>query len=227
MRIARLNKKHSNMKTRTVRFTVRQCALLATIGVFFLAGCTTTTTSMRPTHYPFSAKGWNSIDSVEFLQEFQLGSYTRLVVEPLDTSAAVLPPKDDNTYEPTVTVLKQTDGIVLAELAQKLKGKLEVSGQEPDTNSLEKTLLLRGKVAEIHPGSQAARYWGGFGAGSAWVKINGEIVDAKTQNVLLRFEQRRVSAVGLFGGAYKPMLTDCIVEIGRDIGRLLISCQTQ
>ena len=55
---------------------------------------------------------------------------------------------------------------------------------------------LRGKVADIHPGSQAARYWAGFGAGSAWVKINGELVDAKSNDVLLRFEQQRVGAMG-------------------------------
>ena len=59
------------------------------------------------------------------------------------------------------------------------------------------------------------------GAGSAWVKIKGEIVDAKSQVVLVRFEQQRIGVIGLFGGAYKSMLTDCVVEISRDIGRLL------
>ena len=89
------------------------------VGALFLCGCATT--AVRPTHYPSSAKDWNGVDSVEFLQE--------------------------------------------------------------------------------HPGSRAARYWAGFGAGSAWVKINGEIVDAKTGNALLRFAQQRVGAMGLFGGA--------------------------
>jgi len=45
--------------------------------------------------------------------------------------------------------------------------------------------------------------------------------DAKTGNPLLRFEQQRVGAMGLFGGAYTPMLTACVEEIGQDIGHLL------
>jgi hypothetical protein len=192
--------------------------------LLFIQGCATT--PPRPTHYPLSAKHWNGIDAVEFLQEFKLEDYSRLVVAPFDTSTAVLPPKEENTYQPTVTVLNQTDGIVLTELTQKLKGKLEVAAQKSDASPPEKTLLLRGKVADIHPGSQAARYWVGFGAGSAWVKINGEVVDAKTQAVLFRFEQQRVGAVGMFGGGYIPMLTDCVVAIGRDIGRLVTLFKT-
>jgi len=193
---------------------------MAIIGSLFLSGCVTT--AVRPAQYPSSAKGWNGIDSVEFLKEFRLQNYSRLVVEPLDTSATQLPPKDENTYEPVIAILKKTDNILLTEIAQKLKGQLEVSGQKPDAGSMDQTILLRGKVADIHPGSQAARYWAGFGAGSAWVKINGEIVDAKSNDVLLRFEQQRIGAMGMFGGGYNGLLTDCVVEIGRDIGHLLI-----
>jgi len=198
---------------------------MAVLGSLFVCGCATT--SPRPTHYPSTASHWNGIDSVEFLQEFRLEDYARLVVEPLDTSTAALPPKDENTYEPVVNVLKKTDSTVLAQLQRVLKGKLVVSDQKPDSTSPESTLLLRGKVADIHPGSQAARYWGGFGAGAAWVKINGEIADAKTARVLLRFEQQRVGSMGMFGGSYNGLLTDCVVEIGSDIGRLLVLCKTR
>jgi len=198
---------------------------MAMLGSLLVCGCATT--SPRPTHYPSTALHWNGIDSVEFLQEFRLEDYSRLVVEPLDTSAAALPPKDENTYEPVVNVLKKPDSTILSQLQRVLKGKLDVSAQKPDSASPEKTLLLRGKVADIHPGSRAARYWGGFGAGAAWVKINGEIVDAKTASVLLRFEQQRVGSMGAFGGSYDGLLTDCVVEIGRDIGRLLTLFKTQ
>ena len=198
----------------------RRCAaVMAVITSLFVSGCATT--AVRPTQYPSSAKDWNGIDSVEFLKEFRLQNYSRLVVEPLDTSATQLPPKDENTYQPVMGVLKKTDSILLTEIAQKLKGQVEVTDQKPDAASMNQTILLRGKVADIHPGSQAARYWAGFGAGSAWVKINGEIVDAKSNDVLLRFEQQRVGAMGMFGGSYNGLLTDCVVEIGRDIGRMI------
>ena len=154
------------MKTQTINRLLRRFTTMGMIGSLFLCGCATT--AVRPTHYPSSAKDWNGIDSVEFLQEFRLADYARLVVEPLDTTATALPPKGENTYEPVVTVLKRADSVLLTEIAGKMKGTLEVSDKKPEAASLEKTLILRGKIADIHPGSQAARYWAGFGAGSAW-----------------------------------------------------------
>jgi hypothetical protein len=213
------------MKTQSVSTSLLRCALPALIGSLFFAGCATT--AVRPTQYPSKAWGWNGIDYVEFLQQFRLEDYSRLVVEPLDTTTAQLPPKEENTYEPTVNVLQKTDSTVLAELQRVLKGKCDVSNQKPDPASPEKVLLLRGKVADIQPGSRAARYWGGFGAGAAWVKIDGEIVDAKSGAALLKFEQKRVGSMGAFGGSYNGLLTDCVVEIGRDIGRLIAVFKTQ
>jgi hypothetical protein len=207
------------MKAKLCLSSIRLSAFLAVLGSIMLCGCAST--PVRPTQYPSSAKGWHGIDLVEFLQEFHLQDYSQLVLEPLDTSATKLPPKDENTYEPAVTLVKKADAIVLTEVERTVKDNIAVSAKKPGDSLLEKTLLLRTKLDEVNPGSRAARYWVGFGAGSAWVKINGEIVDAKTSNVLLKFEQRRVAAMGMFGGDYDRMLNDCVVEIGRDTGRLL------
>jgi len=40
------------------------------------------------------------------------------------------------------------------------------------------------------------------------------------------FEQQRVGSMGMFGGSYKGLLTDCVVEIGRDIGGMLAFFKT-
>jgi hypothetical protein len=211
------------MKTEQPGSLSSVCALIGFVAFMFAMGCATT--PVRPIQYPSSAKDWNGIDAVEFVQEWKLNDYSKLVVEPLDTSTTELPPKDENTYEPVIGVLKKTDGIVLSEIGQKLKGRMEVSGNKAEV-SQPKRLVLRGRVADIHPGSQAARYFGGFGAGAAWVKITGELVDAQTGNVLLKFEQQRVGSVGMFGGSYDGLLTGCVVEIARDIGRMLTLFKT-
>src|ERR1700690_1427092 len=148
------------MKKNTLNLSARRFAVLALLGAWCLAGCATTDSGVAPTQYPSTMKDWHGIDSVQFLQAFQLGDYTRLVVEPLDTSAAVLPPADDHSYPPTVAVLKKSDQLLLTELQRSLQGQLAVSGPS-DTIPPGKTLRLRGKVLDIHPGSQAARYWGG------------------------------------------------------------------
>jgi len=209
------------MKTNMRGFSIRLGVLTAMLGSLFFCGCAST--PVRPVQYPSSAKGWHGIDLVEFLQEFHLQDYSRLVVEPLDSSATKLPPKDENTYIPVVTLIKAADTIVLTEVERTVKDSLAVSAKTTGDAPTEKALLLRTKLAEVNAGSRALRYWVGFGAGSAWVKIDGELVDAKTSNVLLKFEQRRVAAMGAFGGDYNAMLNDCVVQIGRDTGRLLTS----
>lgn len=191
-----------------------------------LTGCASTSSSTSDAAasnvYPHTLKGWHGVDSVEFLQAWKVSDYSRVAVGRFDSSGAKLPVESDNTYAPVLTVLKASDGVLLGEITRKLKGHLEVI-TPPVEASAEKTLLVSGKVVDIHPGSRAARYWGGFGAGSAWVTISGEISDAKTGTALARFEQRRVASMGMFGGDYEPLLTSCVKEIGGDIGSLILA----
>jgi len=203
----------------------RLMAFVAAAG-FLLAGCATTSTSQKPTKFSSSAKDWNGIDSVEFVQDFKVEDYARLVVLPLDTSKTALPPKEENTFAPVVLVLKKSDDLFRSHVAEKLRGILDVTNQlgEPPPAG---TLLVRGRIADMHPGSQAARYWGGFGAGSAWVKINGEVADPKSGAVFLKFEQQRIGAMGLFGGSYDALLSDCVESIGNDVGRMISVFKTR
>jgi hypothetical protein len=82
-------------------------------------------------------------------------------------------------------------------------------------------LLVRGQVSKLDPGSQAARYWVGFGAGHARVEIKCEIVDGGTGEVLASLTQARVSSGGLFGGSYDPLLAKLTEEVGEDLAKLL------
>ena len=191
--------------------------LLLTL-VIPLAGCASAPT-VHPAHYPFTAENWNGIDNVEFLAGIHLRDYSQLVMEPIDTSSTPTPPLGDNTYAPVVEMLGRMDGILARQAGIGLDGKLAVTTNKPER--LEKALLFRGEVMEIVPGSRAARFWVGFGAGSAWVRIHGVIVDAQSGNPLVRFTQRNVAAWGGFGESYETVLTRCVEGIGRDMGRLL------
>ena len=75
---------------------------------------------------------------------------------------------------------------------------------------------LKSSVSD--PGSRAARYWAGFGAGAARTKLEGELVDAASGRVLLRFTQERRSGVGLGGGSYVNLLNRNLRAIGEDLG---------
>lgn len=162
----------------------------------------------------------DEIDELEVVETFQLSNYTKVIVEPFDTGDTSLPEKDDNTYEPVKQVLASPSGPIADGLDDALDGRIEVSEEK---GGGEKTLLVRGRVLTMDPGSRAARYWAGFGAGAARAEVEGEIVDASTGKVLVRFRQERRSGVGMAGGDYVKLMQRNLRTIGEDVALILQS----
>ena len=165
---------------------------------------------------------WNNeIDELEIVQSFKLGDYERVVVEPFDTSATPLPEADDNTLAPVKNVLSRVAAPFVEGLARELSKPAEVGekGKQPEPGAL----VVRGKVNNLDPGSKAARYWAGFGAGATRVEIEGEVMDARTGKVLLRFRQERRSGSGFnaFGGDYEKLMERSVQQIGEDLASVL------
>jgi len=162
---------------------------------------------------------WNGeIDELEVVQRFKLADYSKVVVQPFDTKDTPLPGKDDNTYAAVKGVLAAPAGPFTQGLSGELGDRVAVSqGSEGG----EKTLLVRGKVASMEPGSRAKRFWGGFGAGAASGGLEGEVVDAATGQVLLRFKQERRSALGPLAGDYVELMNRNLVTIGQDLAGVL------
>ena len=167
---------------------------------------------------PGKYKEWGpDIDEIEIVRKFSAADYSKIVVQPFDTDDVKLPEKDDNTYEPVKKVLASaTEGFV-----QGLRGSVTPAvtiSERPGKGA--GTLIVRGKVVEMDPGSKSARYWAGFGAGAARAKIEGELVDAKTGEVLVRFTQERRSGVGMMGGDYQELMQRNLNTIGEDVAKM-------
>lgn len=166
---------------------------------------------------PGTYHGWNGdLDEVEVVETFDRAGYQRLVVGTFDTSGTPLPEPDDNSYARVKQVLGDVETSLIQGLREDPSG-LEVVRQEGEAPAAEGVLLLRGRVLEMDPGSRAARYWAGFGAGAARTKLEGELVDAASGRVLLRFTQERRSGVGMGGGGYVELLNRNLRAIGRDL----------
>ena len=161
------------------------------------------------------------IDQLEVVETFATSDYSRVVVEPFDGSATPLPESSDNTYAPVKQVLADT-ATPLVEGMQEAEGlKLQVAAAERGSAAERGALLIRGKVLSMDPGSRAKRYWGGFGAGAAVVELSGEVVDAASGKVLLRFTQARRSGMGVGGGDYANLLNRNLRKIGEDVATIL------
>jgi hypothetical protein len=157
------------------------------------------------------------IDELEILETFKLSDYETVSVEAFDTKNTPLPDADDNTYAPVKGVLADPAGPFLQGLARALGDRIDISREGGGS----KAIVLRARVESMDPGSQAARYWAGFGAGAARTRLAGEAVDVETGKVLFRFKQERRSGVGSFGGDYVELLDRNLAAIGEDVALIL------
>lgn len=167
---------------------------------------------------PGSYKEWgDEIDEIEIVQSFSLSEYNKVVVADFDTDKVELPEKSDNTYEPVKRVLKDPSSAFMTGLRDELEGLDVESGKKGERG----TILIRGDVTTMDPGSRAARYWAGFGAGAARAQVELEAVDAATGKVLFRFVQERRSGVGVAGGGYEELMRRNLEAIGQDAAFIL------
>ena len=166
---------------------------------------------------PGAYKDWNDVDQVTIVQPFQRTAFSRVVVQPLDTRNAPLPEQSDNSYGEVKAALAGGTAAFTQGMRDKLSGMQVQNGEGGGANAL----VVRARITKSDPGSQAARYFAGFGAGAAKVGISGEIVDGRTNKVLVRFTQERRSGVGMFGGGYRELLERSLRQIGGDVAGLI------
>ena len=199
------------MKMRTVsRITLLLLMTIASAVPAFARGKKNPATTEPGTY-----KEWGpDIDEIESGKKCNLGDDTKIVVEPVDASTVNT---SDKAVEEVVAAATQefTD-----QLAKDVK--VPVSTSEKGHHSGD-TLVVRTKLVSLDPGSRAARYWGGFGAGAAIAKMEGEIVDGRSNKVLARFTQERRSGFGVAGGNSASLLRRDIRAIATDVANILKS----
>lgn len=174
-----------------------------------------------PPTQPGTYHDWNGdLDEVTVLQRFLLKDYRRIDIAPLGASDVELPNPKDNTYIAVKEVIASNMRPFLVGFNHALHDK-SIVVREGSSSGGPGLLVIRSRITRIDPGSQAARYWGGFGAGAAAIQVKGEILDGRSKKVLAQFRQERRSGFGLIGGGYHALLERDLKEIGGDIAKFL------
>jgi Domain of unknown function (DUF4410) len=163
---------------------------------------------------PGTYRDWHDVDEVTIIRPFNAAAYSQIAVESFDSVGVKLPPVNDNTYRAVQSAIRMMKPAFMDGLAQKAQRKT-------NANAPGKVLVVRARLTKVDPGSQAARYFLGFGAGAVKIAIAGEIIDRSSGKVLVRFAQERRSAFGAFGGGYGELFQRTARQIGGDIGELI------
>ncbi len=157
----------------------------------------------------------DEIDELEIVETFKSADFKRVVVSGFDTSKTPLPEPDDNSYGPAKEVL--ADAVSSFVEGMRNEGSMTVATGEGGAGDL----VISGAVEEMDPGSRAARYWGGFGAGAARTKLWIEVKDGGSGKTLLKMRQERRSGVGMAGGNYVKLMNRNLRAIGKDAAMVL------
>jgi hypothetical protein len=126
---------------------------------------------------------------------------------------------------------KRRDGALMIQkvgpdmLAERLASDLEESGvfkyvRISDEESPEDALIIGGEILKIEPGSKAARFWGGFGAGKSGIQVAGTLTNTQGET-LAEFKHMRHSGIGVGGGDYVKFLSDDVRDVGSDVAKFL------
>jgi hypothetical protein len=184
--------------------------------LFFVLAAFVSTLSLAATAPPAPGtfRDWHDVDEVTIIRPFNASAYDQIAVESFDSAGVKLPPTNDNTYAAVQSAIRMMKPAFMDGLAQKAKRKaIPTRGG--------KSLVVRARLTKVDPGSQAARYFVGFGAGAVKIAIVGEIIDGASGKVLVRFAQERRSGFGAFGGNYSELFMRTARQIGGDIGGLI------
>jgi hypothetical protein len=163
---------------------------------------------------PGSYTDWHDIDEVTIVSRFDASAYSQIAVESFDSTGVSLPPADDNTYQAVVSALRVMKPAFIDGLEKKARRKAV-------SNASAKTLVVRARLTKVDPGSQAARYFAGFGAGAVKIAMVGEIIDGSSGTALVRFAQERRSGFGAFGGGYRDLFQRTARQLGGDVAGLI------
>jgi hypothetical protein len=169
---------------------------------------------------PGNYRDWNGdIDEVTIVQPFRADSYNDIAVESFDITGVPMPNPRDNTYHAVQSAIGLLKPAFLEGFRANLREK--AGSGVPAPRGKRSALVIRARVIKLDPGSQAARYWGGFGMGAVKVEMTGEIIDAASRKTLVRFRQERRSGFGAFGGGYGALFARTAHQIGGDIAGLV------
>ena len=158
------------------------------------------------------------LDEIKLFVE-RLPASTRVAIRAFSASDADI--TEGETKDETKKM--QVDGPPL--LNQQFVAKLKEIGPFADVSVLEAgasaadVLLVEGKFIEMDPGSRAKRYVVGFGAGKSGVTVVGSVKSADV--VLATFKQRRIGAMGAFGGNSMGKLVADTKDIAEDLAKFV------
>ena len=151
---------------------------------------------------------------------FSPKAYTVIILTPLKVAPSEMKDDEDARLAKDMTAYFQ------AQLAKRLQAagifaKVIDATASAEVPSDEKGLRLEGEITKLTEGSQALRYFVGFGAGAAKAQIETRLLDVQSRRIELITADRRAAGMGIFGGDGRQFVTESMDQMAEGYVKML------
>lgn len=137
------------------------------------------------------------LDKEKILTEESLSKYKTVGVKLFSTDDVKYENVDDEEMKKMKRTLKECQEKLAKTIVNNLKdaGRDAFVIDEETKNAGKADMVIEGKITKINLGSGVARFFVGFGAGSAGLSVEGDLKDAKSGDALAKFEHENTSGL--------------------------------
>ena len=152
--------------------------------------------------------------------DFKPAAYRVVVLEPFEVSASEIKDQDDVRFAKDMAAYLHAQVLRRLQAAGIFASVVDATVSTAQSSG-ERAIRLQGQISKLTEGSQALRYFVGFGAGAAKAQIETRLVDAQSQRVVMITADRRAAGMGIFGGDGRQFVTESLDQMADGYVKLL------
>jgi hypothetical protein len=158
-----------------------------------------------------------------YLTEKLSARYDTLVIKDFSSEGAEFSRVDDEEKAGILKMMPVLKANLSLTLESELKAKKIFKTVVRNHGPKERAVILEGQFSEFNAGSKALKFFVGFGAGKAYIKFKGRLLDAASGKELALFEDRETGYRGsmTFEG-YQDLFPHQAKGIGENLANFLI-----
>lgn len=157
-----------------------------------------------------------------YLTEKLSSSYDTLVIKQFTADKAEYSRVDDEERGGIEKMKPNLVRTISDTLEAELKAKSIFKKIIKDGSPTGKAVILEGEITEFNAGSKALKFFVGFGAGKAYLKSRGRLLDAATGKELVTFEDRETGYLGSMSMmSYDDLFPHQAKGMGENLARFL------
>ncbi len=157
-----------------------------------------------------------------FLTEKLAKNYDTIVIKDFSVEGAEYSSVNEEEKAKIITMTPMLLSNIALTLEGELKSKKLFTTIIKNGQPTGKAVILEGQISEFNAGSRALKFFVGFGAGKAYLKFKGKLVDAATGKELATFEDRETGYRGAMTmESYQDLFPHQAKGIGENLSKFL------